>query len=148
MLRIRDASNTSRSITDIKFRDVGNILHDLSFMKVRDASGVLRTIWQRLNVTADAFVSGYGNSNAPITITTNSPNPVVFGGTAPFTYSWSSVPGWTVLYPTQLNTSFRRPGVANGDSYDETFTLTVTDASGNVATVDVQAHVENLGGTA
>ncbi len=147
MLRVKDIDGTKKDVQDVHVRDGGGLV-PVKFIKVRGFDNRLYTVWQRLGVTAAAYVDGYGYSNAPIPITTSAPNPVVSGGRAPFTYSWSSNPGWAVLYPTQLNTSFRRLSVANGDSYDDNFTLTVTDADGNVATVTVAAHVENLGGTA
>lgn len=145
-ITIRDASNTQRSVTDIKARDAGNVLRNISFVKVRDAGGVLRTVWQRLQVSGAGYVDGYGNSNSPVTITTGAPNPSVKGGTAPFTYAWTGTAGWTILYPTQLNTAFRKAGVANGETATGSFTLTVTDAVGNTAQLVVNAYVENLGG--
>lgn len=149
MLQIRDLGLTARQISDIKFRDVGNVLKDVSFIKVRDASGTLRTVWQRLSLSATTYVEGYGNSNSPVNITTSPPNPVVAGGRAPFTYAWAGgAAGWTILYPSQINTSFRRNGVTSGEMSDTTFTLTVTDADGNTASIVISAHVENLGGTA
>ncbi len=146
MLNIRSVS-ALRQVTDIHVRDAGNALKSISFIKIRDAAGTLRTVWQRLSVTGPAYVDGYGYSNSPIPVTTSAPNPTVIGGRAPMTYSWSSNPGWAVLYPSQLNTAFRRLSVGSGESYDDIFALTVTDASGNTATYFVQAHVENVGGT-
>ena len=148
MIRVRDSGGSSRLVTDIKFRDAGNALKEVSFIRVRDASNVSRVAWQRLSVSATSYVEGYGNSNSPIAITTSQPNPSVSGGTAPFTYSWSGTAGWTILYPTQLNTAFRKGAVGNGVSYNGTFTLTVTDANGNTAQAVVNAYVENLGGNA
>jgi len=146
MIYVRNSSNVPKLITDVRVRNLSNVSKPISFIKIRDANNVLRTVWQRLTVTGGSYVDGYGNSNSPVTITTAGTALSVSGGVAPFTYSWTGTAGWTILYPSQLNTAFRRGSVANGASYSGTFTLTATDANGNTAQYSVGAYVENLGG--
>lgn len=78
-----------------------------------------------------SLVQGFGIG----TVTTNAQLVgTVSGGTAPITYLWTTTdPGTFPLNSSVAATFFRRDGVASGDSYSTTATLTATDAAGQTA---------------
>lgn len=81
--------------------------------------------------SADFAPSGY--------VATGSPNTVVTGSAAPFTYSWTRISGSTV--PQISSTSAQNPTWSNfltpNGSHSATWRVTVTDANGATATSDV-----------
>lgn len=87
------------------------------------------------NVTGSA--SGLSASGSVSSST--SPNPVVTGGRAPYSYSWARVSGDT---PTCIPTNVANPGwsedaVAAGSPSVSTWRVTVTDADGRTGTADI-----------
>lgn len=147
MFYARGSDGQPKKVKDIKIRGSDAALKSIKFVKVRGPAGVFATVWQRLGIAMASSVEGYANSNSTIAITTSAPNPVISGGTEPYTYSWTGSAGWTILYPTQRNTSFRK-AAASGESFFGSFTLTVTDSTGATAQSSVTAYVENYGGFA
>lgn len=76
---------------------------------------------------------------------TNATTVQVTGGTPPYSYAWSVQTGWTVANPSGVSTAFHAT-VAPGDDKAGSFTCTVTDARGKVATSNtVSASVSNFG---
>lgn len=67
------------------------------------------------------------------------------GGTAPYTYAWTSNDG--VMLPTAASTAATRFSafVEAGDSLNDTFDCLVTDAKGQTATASVFASLSNYG---
>lgn len=69
----------------------------------------------------------------------------VAGGTAPFTYAWTSSDGTLgATAPSAASTRFSA-FVEAGDTLSDTFECLVTDAKGQTATVTVLASVSNYG---
>lgn len=143
---VRDADNVSHPIKAIVIRNALNTPVAVKEIQVRDAAGNPHIVWQNFAAAAAADVYGTGNSNSPITITTNVTDITVSGGIGPYTYSWAPPAGWSAVQPTYKNTAFRKPSVANGASFSGTAVLTVTDANGDTATAPVGVSVENFGG--
>lgn len=76
---------------------------------------------------------------------TNETTVSVTGGTAPFTYAWTSSEGvMTATAPALPTTRFSAP-VEGGDTASDTFAVLVTDAKGQTATSIVFASVNNYG---
>lgn len=89
---------------------------------------------------ATVFGAGVG------TVTTNQALvSTVTGGVTPLSYSWSlsGDPGIFSLSPTGSFSFFRRHNVESAETYGATATLTVTDASGAVASAN--GNVEIIG---
>jgi hypothetical protein len=76
---------------------------------------------------------------------TNETTITVTGGTAPFTYAWSSSDG--VLTATSPSSSATRFSafVEAGDTLADTFACVVTDANAQTAATTVSASVSNYG---
>lgn len=85
------------------------------------------------------FVSG--GRAGPGSVTTGTTTATPTGGQAPYTYSWARVGAGsgTPTAPTAATTAFTR-GMGLGETADETFRCTVTDALGATATADVDAQ--------
>lgn len=152
-IRIRDASNTLRTITRIRMRDSTNTLRTILRIRMRDAGNVLRTVYQAVTMTVNCVppaVSGSDGSSVLIaSIDTNSATAVVNDGTAPFTYQWTQTTSnsglsWTINAPTAASTFFTALSVPQG-IYEETFAVQVTDSSvpANVVTRFIVATIAN-----
>ena len=150
-VRIRDATNTLRTVARIRMRDATNTLRTIQRIRVRDAGGALRTVWQYLQATVTpTMVSGSynGSSGAAQNITTASCIAAPVGGTGPFTYSWAQVGvtpiTWTILSPTAATTGFRANSVIAGSLETAFFECTITDSTGATAvTPIVTANAHN-----
>lgn len=69
----------------------------------------------------------------------------VTGGTAPYTYLWtSSEPTIYPVTPSNSSAFFRRDSVISGESYSATVQLTVTDASGQTATAQGSVNITGV----
>lgn len=150
-MKMRDAANSLRTVGIIKVRDASNALRTVGRIRMRDASNVLRELSGTAGgLSASASppaVVGYGSSTSSIRVTTAYTSVSVAGGTAPLTYSWPAVGGWTATSPTSPTTAFRSPLLGGGDESYADFVCTVTDALGNsVATNAVSVFAENNGG--
>lgn len=136
-IRLRDESNTLRTIIGIKMRDAGGIMRNITRVRMRDASNILRTVFGALSVSANTPVSGTSGTS-PVTSSTSTVT--VTGGVAPYTYLWraylNDAPtynpnGIAILTPTANSTAFRRT-MAVPDVIDGSFECEVTDALGAV----------------
>lgn len=147
MIQFKDETNTLRTVREIKFRDESNVSRSVAAIYFRDASNTLRTAWQKFTASASpTSVEGYGQSAGLMNIVTTATTVTVVGGSAPYTYSWTTAAaGWAALYPTAKDTAFRSPPLGSGSSSSASFTLTITDASGVTFTLNVSAYAENLG---
>lgn len=140
-----------KAIARISVRNAANALKEVSAGHLRDAANVLRDLASVGGMTVTASpdtASGYGNSHAPIVISTTGSTLIIDGGTPPYTLSWGADLGqMEAISPTSYTTSFRSiGGVGPGDSIDDTFICTVTDANANVAFSNpVSASVSNYG---
>lgn len=150
MSAIRTASGL-KVIARISVRNPANALKEVMAGHLRDAANGLRDIASvgGMVVTAapsDAF--GYGNSHASIVISTTSCTVSIEGGTGPYILSWGADLGqMEAVSPSSYTTIFRSVGgVGPGDSTDDIFICTVTDANSNVALSNpVSATVSNFG---
>ena len=99
-----------------------------------------------LNV-APFSVSGTGDSNGTIQITSGIATATPTGGTAPYTYAWTKVSGdtMTVTNSTSASTAFRA-SVGPGDSRSATYRCTVTDKNGLSAQDTVSITLTNTSG--
>lgn len=100
----------------------------------------LATFTQPLTLAVTPFVSGEIRFySGPRYVSTNPATATPSGGLPPFTYAWSG--GDT---PTLAATSFGMV-VSDGDTVDQTFSVTVTDAAGSTASGSVLARFTNYG---
>lgn len=149
MSSIRTASGL-KPIARISVRNVSNVTKAVSAGRVRDAANVSRSLASVGGVTALATPSevfGYGNSHGAIRISTTTATVTPNGGTPPYTYLWQPDFGtWEAVAPSSQTTAFRSDAVGPGDSSNDNFTCTVTDANGNVAVSNiVAASATNFG---
>ena len=81
------------------------------------------------------------------TVTTNSVTVTVSGGTPPYSIAWTALGGigaWTILSPASLSTRFRAVAPSPGDTDNNSFVGTITDARGREGEVTVPAIVYNF----
>ena len=150
-IRIRDATNTLRTVSRIRMRDAGGVLRTIQRIRVRDALGTLRTVWQYLQagvnkVTTEGSYNGASSSAQDITTAAVVASPI--GGTGPFTYLWSQVGvsayTWTIGTATAADTTFTGVAIPAGTVESVTFQCVITDSTGATATtVEVTAIVYN-----
>ncbi len=145
MLAVRDSGAALRALAGVSMRDAGATLRMITSASIRDSGGVLRTIFSAMSASvAPAEVFGVVDSAGLPTVTTSSATASPSGGTAPYNYAWSGPGGWTINSPAAGTTSFSKAGVAPGTEETESFTCTVTDASGATAQAVLQATVRNI----
>lgn len=89
-------------------------------------------------------VFGATDRQTTAVVTTNQTTVQVTGGVEPYAYAWGAKAGWTVVSPSAGATAFRASVAPNADKA-ETFTCTVTDARGHIATASVSASISNFG---
>lgn len=148
---VRDASGDLRTVKSLRVRDASNVLRSVSAVRVRDADNVLRDLASVGGMTvtpSGEYIGGYGNSHAPIIISTVTVSVTVAGGTAPYSYLWTADFGSIeAINPTSAATPFRSTSsVGPGDSASDVFICTVTDAHGNTAASSpVNIDVTNFG---
>lgn len=145
-VRVRDASNTLRTLARIRIRDASNTLRQIQRIRIRDAGGTLRTVWQFFSLSLSAtnaygFAHGLAShgavNSASVTVT-------VTGGVAPYTYLWQYVSGDVAITPnspTAATTQFGSASVTDGISRFATYNCKVTDNVGNILfsnNVDIQ----------
>ncbi len=133
-------------------RDAGGVA-EIGAVLIRDAGGLSEVFNNAsaaftVDVTPDSF--GARNSTPPGGVTTSEVVATPSGGTAPYTFLWERTDAaptdWTIIAPTSQATTFRAAAVGPGDSFDATFTCTVTDANGNsVVSGEVSANAINYG---
>lgn len=100
----------------------------------------LVTFTRPLTLAVTPGVTGFSiHASGPQYITTNKASATPDGGLAPYTYLWSG--GDT---PTLSSTSFSKT-VAEGESVEETYSVTVTDSAGSTASGSVSAQFTNFG---
>lgn len=94
-------------------------------------------------------VTGAAGSSGTPNVPTNTVTVTVSGGTAPYSYLWTEIPGdfdWSIGSPNAASTRFTALDVAAGDQYFTSFECTVTDARGRTGSVIVEANAFNFGG--
>jgi hypothetical protein len=149
-IRLRDASNTLRTLTQIRARDAGGTLRTITRIRVRDASNVLRTVYDTSGGTAFAATANptsvTGRTSGSGSTTTSSTTVTASGGTAPYTYSWSLIAhshpttNPTINSPFAATTTFSQTNMAEDETYTATFRCTVQDSAAHSTTVDVAAR--------
>lgn len=96
-----------------------------------------------LSAVADPnYVYGAVSRRFASKIGTNQTTVTPSNGIGPYTYSWSSIAGWTVTAPSSATTNFSAV-VSPGDDLLVTFVCTVTDSAGSVVTTEVEAELSN-----
>ena len=93
-------------------------------------------------------VTGAAGSSGTPDVTTNTTTVTVSGGTAPYSYLWTEIPGdfsWLIGSPNSASTRFTALSVSVDDDYFTSFECTVTDARGHTCSVIVEANVFNFG---
>lgn len=132
--RMRDATNTLRTITRIRMRDETNTLRTIQRIRMRDETNTLRTVYQYLSASNDVpYVFGL-NGGAALhgSVTSDPVTTTVSGGTGPFTYSWEYVSGNLGMAPdtpTANSTTFTGD-VNNADTLHSEYRCLITDANG------------------
>jgi hypothetical protein len=61
-IKVRDAGNVLRTITQIRVRDAGNVLRTIQRVRIRDAGNVLRTVWEAVTflITGGTYTHATG----------------------------------------------------------------------------------------
>lgn len=147
-IRLRDSTNTLRTVKQIRVRDENNVLQTVKRVRLRDSSNFLYTAFNSLTVTTSpSTVSAYGNSGAAATLTTGSTLATPVGGSSPYTYSWalygSSPYSWSIGTPSAASTTFTATSVPAGVVASAVFQVTVTDSLGATTTAFVNAYANN-----
>lgn len=143
-IKIRDATNTLRTITGIKMRDDTGILRTITRVRMRDDGNILRTVFGALTVSATSPSNGTGTTS---TITSTPVSAVtVTGGVAPYTYLWRAYlnnpvtynpDGITITSPTGSSTAFKKTGMIAEEQFSGSFECVVTDTLGATATTNI-----------
>jgi hypothetical protein len=146
-IKIKDAAGVLQTITGGKIRD-GATLRQLQTIKLWDGT-TMRTVAQfvpPLSVTASPI--GADAIGTTSTLTTNSVTAVPGGGLAPYTYVWTRTSGTaTANTPAIASTTFTETGMAAEEDRSNTFTCTVSDSSGQTASVtNVLASFSRISG--
>lgn len=137
-------------IASFNWRDAGG-LHTASAIRFRDADNNLQGVFGIGGIVATAVPSdvyGYGNSHAPIVISTSSATVSVVGGSPPYTFSWGvEFSNFEPISPSSQTCAFRTTsGVGPGDGDNGVASCTVTDSDGRIATSNmVNLNVQNFG---
>ncbi len=141
-MKIRDASNTLRTVKSVKMRDGSNALRTISVVKMRDAGNVLRTVRSGSGggssgaVLAPALVQGSVYSSGSPRATTNAAYITMSVGAAPYTVIWYPDTDWSAISPLSLTTAFRSPPLFSGDQISASVYAIVTDSLGNEFTTN------------
>lgn len=117
-------------------------------IRIMDTGDVLRTIFTGFDpITATIspsllFAFSFNNSTVSGTATVS-----VTGGVAPFTYSWTIISNSgvlpTIVGATAASPTFTQTGVFVETSETAEFRVSITDAIGQTATVDLSAEFYN-----
>lgn len=148
-LIIRDATNTARTITELRIRDAGNVQRTITELWIRDVNNVSRLVFNpsgsaSLAVATDnSFVSGTSLGSG--TATTDAVMATASGGTAPYTYAWTLLThngsvAPSADSPASATTTFTQTSIPPGDVLSSSWRVTATDANSNTATADVDAN--------
>ena len=137
-IRIRDATNTLRTLTRLRIRDASNVLRTVQRVRMRDAGNVLRTVFQALSATLSP--TSLTPTGTTPTITTSACVATPSGGTGPYTYLWSytfhdSATLPTINFGTTSGASFSQGSMVSTDIYNATAVCTVTDTASGVSAV-------------
>jgi hypothetical protein len=149
-LIIRDETSTPRTITELIIRDGTNTPRTITELWIRDASNIPRLVFNpgggaTLSVTVAPDPTNKVAGDGSGVGTTPAVTATVVGGTAPFTYAWttisytSGIPP-TVNSPTAAVTTFTQTGMAHGDVESAVFRVTVTDALAATTYYDTGAN--------
>lgn len=153
-LIIRDATNTPRTITELRIRDAGNVQRTITELWIRDVNNVSRLVFNPSGSATLAVVISptevMGSSSGTGTATTDVATATPSSGTAPYTHAWTldTYTGGTpptIGTPANAATTFTLTGMDPSGIYGAQFTDTVTDAVGNTATATVQAFFADNG---
>jgi hypothetical protein len=151
-IKIRDDSNTLRTVTQLRLQDAGGTLRTITRVRIRDQNNVLRTVYDPGGASSFVvnldFANRYGFSNTG-TITTNTVTATPSGGTGPYTYAWTLISHDGPVNPTATSaataaTAFTQTAVGPGEIYSAVFRCTVTDSLAATATADCTAHFADI----
>lgn len=145
-IKVRDDTNTVRTLTGFKARDASNNLRDITAIYARDENNVRRLVFNpsgslTLTVTSTPdFVGGLGTGTG--TVETGTTTATASNGTAPYTYAWTLISHTAAVDPTPSDsaaatTSFIQTGMSPSTFESATWRVTATDANSNTATFDV-----------
>lgn len=129
-------------------RNAGNALVPVTVVS-RDPGGNPATTQPPVlafSLTIDPMaVAGAVNRPSGMAAYTNEAAATALGGVGAFVYAWvSQSGGMTATSPSSATTRFTA-FVAGGDVVEDTFTCTVTDATGATASATITATVSNYG---
>lgn len=139
-----------KEIARISVRNAANVLKEVVAGHVRNAANVLKDfpgIGGLTVIASPGDAYGYGSSNFSIQITTGGVTASVIGGTAPYSYLWTTAFGqMEAVSPNSATTIFRSILVSPGDTASDEATCTVTDANGNTgAATGITLNASNFG---
>ena len=145
-IKVRDGTNTLRTINQIFVRDGGNVQREINAIYVRDTNNTRRLVYNpsgslTISVTSSpSFVGGLGNGSG--TVETDPTTATASNGTPPYTYAWTLVSYTAGTPPTasdsaSATSSFIQTGMSSGTFEASTWRVTATDANSNTATFDV-----------
>lgn len=144
-LKIRDGTNTLRTITVLKVRDASNTLRTITEIWVRDTNNVPRLVFNpsgsatlSISVTPGSLSGfSFGTGTATTDLTADA---TATSGVPPYTYLWTLV-SWTLVdtpptanSPTGTSSTFTQTGISPGNTESAEWTCVVTDDDGNTAT--------------
>lgn len=149
-IRLRDASGTLRTVTQLRMRDAGGTLRTITRVRLRDQNNVLRIVYDpagasTFSASPDSIATaGFGVGTATTGTITVTPS----GGTAPYSHAWTLIEAShgstnpTATLPASDVTAFQQTNMDPGEIYSSTWRDTVTDSSvpALAASVDVTAN--------
>jgi hypothetical protein len=154
MIVLREASGLT-NIGALFLREASGIV-EIGEVFLRESGGLVEVYSSiesgggafTVDVTPDSF--GARVSSGAGAVTTSEVTATPSGGVAPYTYLWERTDAdpadWTIISPTSQSTTFRAAAVGPEDTFNATFTCTVTDANGSEVTSDeVAAQAVNYG---
>lgn len=140
VIRLRDSTGTLRTVGRVKVKDNNGVTRTVSRIRVMDDTGTLRTVFNSLSVSSSVSdISITGTSNVLISGTVAI---TVSGGTAPYTYAWTSNVDFGTGSISFTNasgtaTQVRASGLFSGTDLLGTVTCTVTDDASVVQVITI-----------
>lgn len=152
-LIIRDATNTPRTITELRIRDAGNVQRTITELWIRDVNNVSRLVFNPSGSAALAVGTDTdlvdGQSIGSGTCTTDAVTATATGGASPYVYAWTLLTHDGAILPTadsptSATTTFTRTSMPPDSVLASTWRVTATDSNSNTATHDVGANFADV----
>lgn len=140
VIRLKDSSGTLRTVGRVRVMDNNGVLRNISRIRVKDDTGTLRTVFTSLSVNSnvnDIYLTGTSTTLISGTVSLS-----VSGGTAPYTYVWTSAisSGTGLISFTNasgVSTQVRASGLVSGDSLLGSITCIIIDAGAIVQMITI-----------